>query len=165
MTFSYWVLISCQAEHICERSEAEMKVRPQVEPESKRAKRSCYFHYVIKSWRPKAEQCKERSEFALPRKMQHRHRGRRPRCLLCERCEQRGWHAKRAGVPPSLYNIKLQESLTDSLTDINSNQLPDVEETCGLKIWMPDYSETCHKNCQKLDFQIRGGSKRGVKVP
>src|SRR5436190_11967284 len=109
MTFSYWVLIRCQAEHVCERREAEMKVRPQAEPESKRAKLVCSFHYMIKSSRPKAEQCKRANEFALPRKMQHRHRGRRPRCLLCERSEQRGWHAKRAGVPPSVYIIKLQK--------------------------------------------------------
>ena len=55
--------------------------------------------------------------------------------------------------------------LTYSLTDTNSNPLPDVVETCGLKIWMPDYSETYHKNFQKFTFQIRGGSKRVVKLP
>ena len=57
----------------------------------------------------------------------------------------------------------MTHSLTHSLTDTNSNPLPDVVETCGLKIWMPDYSETYHKNCQKFIFQFRGGSKRGVK--
>src|SRR5436190_3165961 len=57
-------------------------------------------------------------------------------------------------------------SLTHSLTDTNSNPLPDIVETCGLKIWMPDYSETCHKNCQNFDFQIRGGGgeKKGGKM-
>src|SRR5436190_3959305 len=32
-----------------ERSEAETQVRPQAEPESKRAKRVCSLHYVIES--------------------------------------------------------------------------------------------------------------------
>src|SRR5436190_14945934 len=58
MIFSYCVLIRCQAEYICERTEAEMKVRPQAQPGSKRAKRVCSFHYAIKSSRPKGEQCK-----------------------------------------------------------------------------------------------------------
>src|SRR5436190_19142700 len=42
----------------CPKSEAETKVRPQAEPESKRAKRVCSLHYVIESSRPKAEHCK-----------------------------------------------------------------------------------------------------------
>src|SRR5436190_13189779 len=116
MIFSLCVQIRSQAEHICERSEAEMKVRPQAEPESKRAKRVCSFHYVIKSSRPEAEQCKRAKRVCPSKESAHRHRGRRPRCLPCERSEQWGWHAKRAGVSPRLYNIKLQESLTDSLT-------------------------------------------------
>src|SRR5436190_14419207 len=161
MMFFYCILIRCQAEHICERSEVAMKVRPQAEPGSDRAKRVSSFPYVIKSSRPRPSNANERSEFALPRKTQYRHRGRRPRCPPCERSEQWGWHAKSAGVSPSLYNIKFQESLTD----INSNPLPDVVESCGLKIWMPDYSETCLEKSEKSTFLIRGGSKRGVKLP
>src|SRR5436190_12641461 len=41
------------------------------------AKRVSSFHHMNKSSRPEAE----RSEFARLRKIQHRHRGRRPRCL------------------------------------------------------------------------------------
>src|SRR5436190_16727201 len=61
----------------------------------------------------------------------------------------------------------MTDSLTHSLTDTNSNPLPDVVETCGLKIWMPDYGENPLENCQNFNFQIRGGggSKRGVKLP
>ena len=67
MMFFYCIFIRCQAEHICERSEVAMKVRPQAEPGSNRAKRVSSFPYVIKRPRPTAEQC-ERAKRVYPPK-------------------------------------------------------------------------------------------------
>src|SRR5436190_14172677 len=46
--FFYCILLRCQVEHICERSEVAMKVRPQAEPGSNRAKRVSSLYYAIK---------------------------------------------------------------------------------------------------------------------
>src|SRR5436190_8987907 len=67
MMFFYCIFIRCKAEHICERSEVAMKVRPQAEPGSKRAKRVSSFPYVIKSSRPKAEQCERAKRVCSPK--------------------------------------------------------------------------------------------------
>src|SRR5436190_10940466 len=48
-------------------------------------KRVSSLHHMNKSSRPKAEQCKRADQVCPFKKMQHRHRGRRPRCQLYER--------------------------------------------------------------------------------